>query len=98
MSQLDLKKHSDLHLLMSMIISNLLSVGAANLNKVPRGGWFALAIAGAVFCVSYLWWWGTHTMLKGILASQVLFLPSFLAFLTPLDVQYAITQLHLAGL
>ncbi|KAL3138070.1 Potassium transporter [Trebouxia sp. C0009 RCD-2024] len=26
----------------------------ANLNKVPHGGWFALAIAGAVFSVSYL--------------------------------------------
>ncbi|KAL3134375.1 hypothetical protein ABBQ38_006629 [Trebouxia sp. C0009 RCD-2024] len=28
----------------------------ANLNKVPHGGWFALAIAGAVFSLSYLWW------------------------------------------
>ena len=45
---------------------------AANLNKVPHGGWFALAIAAAVFSVSFLWWWGTHTKLKGILASQVL--------------------------
>ncbi|KAL3152408.1 hypothetical protein ABBQ32_001459 [Trebouxia sp. C0010 RCD-2024] len=43
----------------------------ANLNKVPRGGWFALAIAGAVFCVSFLWWWGTHIKLNGILASQM---------------------------
>ena len=45
---------------------------AANLDKVPHGGWFARAIAGGVFCVSFLWWWGTHTKLKGILASQVL--------------------------
>ncbi|KAL3139069.1 Potassium transporter [Trebouxia sp. C0010 RCD-2024] len=43
----------------------------ANLNKVPHGGWFALAIAGGVFSVSFLWWWGTHTKLKGILASQM---------------------------
>ncbi|KAL3134369.1 hypothetical protein ABBQ38_006624 [Trebouxia sp. C0009 RCD-2024] len=43
----------------------------ANLNKVPRGGWFALAIAGSVFLLSYLWWWGTSTKLKGVVAAQV---------------------------
>lgn len=47
---------------------------AANLNKVPHGGWFALAIAGGVFCVSFLWWWGSHTKLKATLASQVIFI------------------------
>ena len=44
---------------------------AANLNKVPHGGWFALAIAGAVFGLSYLWWWGTNTKHRGIVATQV---------------------------
>ncbi|DBA83964.1 TPA: Potassium transporter, variant 2 [Trebouxia sp. C0004] len=43
----------------------------ANLNKVPHGGWFALAIAGVVFGLSYLWWWGTNTKHKGIVATQV---------------------------
>ncbi|KAL3134412.1 hypothetical protein ABBQ38_006474 [Trebouxia sp. C0009 RCD-2024] len=43
----------------------------ANLNKVPLGGWFALAIAGSVFILSYLWWWGTSTKLKGVVAAQV---------------------------
>ncbi|DBA74693.1 TPA: hypothetical protein ACH3X2_009358 [Trebouxia sp. C0005] len=43
----------------------------ANLNKVPHGGWFALAIAGTVFGLSYLWWWGTNTKHRGIVATQV---------------------------
>ncbi|KAL3160267.1 hypothetical protein ABBQ38_009749 [Trebouxia sp. C0009 RCD-2024] len=43
----------------------------ANLNKVPLGGWFALAIAGSVFILSYLWSWGTSTKLKGVVAAQV---------------------------
>ena len=59
------------------MLSTVCCGAAANLNKVPHGGWFALAIAGGVFSVSFLWWWGTHTKLKGILASQVL-LPSSL--------------------
>ena len=48
----------------------------ANLNKVPHGGWFALAIAGGVFGLSYLWWWGTNTKHKGIVATQVTSFPS----------------------
>ncbi|KAL3134555.1 Potassium transporter [Trebouxia sp. C0009 RCD-2024] len=43
----------------------------ANLNKVPHGGWFALAIAGAVFSLSYLWWWGTNIKHKSMLATQM---------------------------
>ncbi|KAL3135172.1 hypothetical protein ABBQ38_006263 [Trebouxia sp. C0009 RCD-2024] len=43
----------------------------ANLNKVPHGGWFALAIAGAVFSLSYLWWWGTDIKHKRMLATQM---------------------------
>ena len=61
--------------LLTHVLNSLCLLPAANLNKVPRGGWFALAIAGGVFCVSFLWWWGTHTKLKGVLASQVLTAP-----------------------
>ena len=32
---------------------------SANLNKIPSGGWFAVAVAGGVFIVSAIWWWGT---------------------------------------
>jgi len=55
---------------------------AANLNKVPHGGWFALAIAGAVFGLSYLWWWGTNTKHRGIVATQVRACMLFAPFLS----------------
>ncbi|KAL3134546.1 hypothetical protein ABBQ38_006387 [Trebouxia sp. C0009 RCD-2024] len=31
----------------------------------------ATVIAGSVFLLSYLWWWGTSTKLKGVVAAQV---------------------------
>jgi hypothetical protein len=32
---------------------------SANLEKVPRGGWYAIVIAGVVTSLSLIWHWGT---------------------------------------
>lgn len=39
--------------------------------KVPHGGWFALAVAGAVFAFSFVWWWGSNTKNNTLIATQV---------------------------
>ncbi|KAK9835990.1 hypothetical protein WJX81_004040 [Elliptochloris bilobata] len=44
---------------------------STNLNKVPSGGWFAVAIAFAVFAVSELWQFGTKRKQAALNANKV---------------------------
>ncbi len=43
---------------------------SANLNKVPMGGWFAVAVACAVFATSELWQFGTKRKQAALNASK----------------------------
>jgi len=43
---------------------------SANLNKVPMGGWFAVAVACAVFATSELWQFGTKRKQAALSASK----------------------------
>ena len=61
----------DQHPVVMSCVSSKLCCGAANMAKVPHGGWFALAIAGAVFAFSFVWWWGSNTKNNTLIATQV---------------------------
>ncbi|KAK9808702.1 hypothetical protein WJX72_002233 [[Myrmecia] bisecta] len=42
-----------------------------NLYKVPKGGWFALGMAGIVFALSFIWAWGTRAKHAHLAAHKV---------------------------
>lgn len=44
---------------------------SANLEKVPRGGWYAIVIAGVVTSLSLIWHWGTSKRFQHINKNKV---------------------------